>query len=279
MKTSTLVLLGLACLLAATLVAAADEGKTDAASSPEMKKAAAEPARKKFKEMSPEERKAERDAKRAERDARANMSPEERRAARDAQRAAGGFAGGKGPHHGMPHGMQHEFRGSAGMFMALVAPVKPVKVTFPLDEETRLKFAAARDGLMQHVRKQSKEYDVNKSDVKENLRSKTQGNQDETLKILVEAVKGGATVQEARMGIVIAQFEALDDETKKAALEKAKKRQEHMPEAARNKMSERLTNKNSQEKAALEALKTDKEKEEYVKKVYHPRQIMPSMLM
>lgn len=48
---------------------------------------------------------------------------------------------------------------------------------------------------------------VQKDETKTELRTKTTSNQDKTLQIILEAVKEGMTVQEARMGMVIAQFE------------------------------------------------------------------------
>lgn len=111
------------------------------------------------------------------------------------------------------------------MFMALVEPVEPVKISFPLSEEVRLKFSAARDGLMQSVRKQSTSMDTTKDESKAELRSKTTSNQEKTLAILLAAVKGGMTVQEARMGMVIAQFEKLSDTEKEEAMKKATTRQ------------------------------------------------------
>jgi len=118
---------------------------------------------------------------------------------------------------------------------------------------------------------------VTKEDTKKDLRVKTKGNQEKTLEILLEAVKGGMTVQEARMGMVIAQFEALDDATKKEAMEKAKQRQDRMPSGARTKMNERLELKNKKERDQLTALKTDAEKEDFVKRIYRPRYNMATV--
>ena len=119
--------------------------------------------------------------------------------------------------------------GTASMFMALVEPAEPVKVSFPLSDEDRLKFSAARDGLMQSVRKQSTSMDTKKEDTKAELRTKTTDNQEKTLAILLKAVKGGMTVQEARMGMVIAQFEKLSDQEKEEAMKKATIRQVGCP--------------------------------------------------
>jgi hypothetical protein len=119
--------------------------------------------------------------------------------------------------------------GTASMFMALVEPAEPVKVSFPLSDEDRVKFSAARDGLMKSVKKQSSSMDTKKEDTKAELRRKTTDNQEKTLAILLKAVKGGMTVQEARMGMVIAQFEKLSDQEKEDAIKKATARQVGCP--------------------------------------------------
>mmetsp|Transcript_31963 Transcript_31963/g.62395 ORF Transcript_31963/g.62395 Transcript_31963/m.62395 type:complete len:355 (-) Transcript_31963:427-1491(-) len=249
-----------------------------------------EEERKKYAKMTPEERKAEREARMSERDKLRDAKMEERRKSKEEsvdktkadhdlrrKKLEKTTPGAKQTHAGPHEHMMSEFRGTAGMFMALVAPVKPVTVTFPLDDDTRLKFSAARDGLMKSVRKQGASLDVTKEDTKKDLRVKTKGNQEKTLEILLEAVKGGMTVQEARMGMVIAQFEALDDATKKEAMEKAKQRQDRMPSGARTKMNERLELKNKKERDQLTALKTDAEKEDFVKRIYRPRYNMATV--
>ena len=247
-----------------------------------------EGGKKPYSKMTPEERRAEREARMSERDRvreqkmedrkktkeerieKVKQENDERRKKMGAQPHTGMHHAGR-PDHMRPDHTMNEFRGTAGMFMALVAPVKPSKVTFPLDDDTRLKFSAARDGLMKSVRKNGADLDVKDEAVKKDLRAKTKRNQEKTLEILLEAVKEGMTVQEARMGMVIAQFEALDDATKQEALDKARQRQERMPSGARAKMNERLELKNKKERDQLGALKTDQEKEDFVKRIYRPR--------
>merc|ERR1712205_30914 len=86
-------------------------------------------------------------------------------------------------------------------------------------------------------------------DTKKSLREKTTSNQEETRKLLVAAVKAGKTLQQARVGLIIAQFEALDP---------------------RDKASNRQLEKHKEELAQLSALKTDAEKEEWLNKKYKP---------
>jgi len=271
MRTST-VLLGLVCLVAVAVSNAQDPNEEPMTKEERIAKAAE--MRAKYATMSPEERKVHREALRAARDQKRADRMATGGASADGMDRRKTFAG----RASAMNQDKNEFRGTAGMFMAIVEPVKPVKVNFPLDDATKLKFAAARDGLMQSVRAQTKNFNMQDDAVREELRSKTRSNQDNTLKILVEAVQKGSTVQEARMGIVIAQFDALDEETKKSAYARATSRAERIPEATKAKMSERLNSKNAMEKQQLSVLKTDAEKEDYVKKIYHPRQVMPTML-
>ena len=63
--------------------------------------------------------------------------------------------------------------------------------------------------------------------------------QEETRKLLVAAVKAGKTLQQARVGLIIAQFEALDPKVQEEATKKGKERMEKMPAGARDKASNR----------------------------------------
>jgi len=272
-----------------TTAGAAPEDASAAPLDPKAEKAAQmEEKRKRFAKMTPEERAAEREARKKERDSRREETMNQRKKefgemadARHKARAAakGGDASDKtmgqnafaSKANMRNKGPMDEFRGTASMFMALVEPAEPVKVSFPLSDEDRVKFSAARDGLMKSVKKQSSSMDTKTEDTKAELRKKTTDNQEKTLAILLKAVKGGMTVQEARMGMVIAQFEKLSDQEKEDAIKKATARQEKMPVGSRAKMNERLEAKNKREREALDAAKTDEEKEAYVKKIYRPR--------
>lgn len=53
----------------------------------------------------------------------------------------------------------------------------PKDVSFPLSEEDRLKFHAAREGLMEYAHSASKHFDLKNEDTKKTLRQKTADNQ------------------------------------------------------------------------------------------------------
>lgn len=146
----------------------------------------------------------------------------------------------------------------------------PKDVTFPLSEEDNLKFHASREGLMDWVLAQSKQYDLLNHNTKKLLREKTTSNQDKTREFLITAVKAGKTLQQARVGLIIAQFEGLDAKTQEAALDKGRERLEKMPPGARDKAAARQLSKHQQELVEIKELKTDKEREEWVNKRYQP---------
>lgn len=167
--------------------------------------------------------------------------------------------------------MMEDRRKASALFAAIVLPKAPKSVTFPLSEEDTLKFHAAREGLMEWVHTESKQYDLSNKDTKQSLRDKTTGNQEQTRKLLVDAVvKSGMTLQQARVGLIVAQFEALDANTQKEALAKGKERMDKMPAGARDKAANRQLTKHNEELDQLKALKTDTEKEEWVNKRYKP---------
>jgi len=119
---------------------------------------------------------------------------------------------------------------------------------------------------MEHVRSESKGYDLKNEDTKKSLREKTTSNQEETRKILLEAVKSGKSLQQARVGLIIAQFEKLDPKVQEEALKKGKARFEKMPAGARDKTTNRQLEKHKEELAQLSAMKTDAEKEAWLNK-------------
>lgn len=53
----------------------------------------------------------------------------------------------------------------------------PKDVSFPLSEENRLKFHAAREELMEYAHSESKNFDLKNEDTKKTLRQKTTDNQ------------------------------------------------------------------------------------------------------
>ena len=101
---------------------------------------------------------------------------------------------------------------SAGLFAALVVPPAELKeVTMPLSEEDQAKFLASREGLLDYVVKESDNYDLDKAETRSTLRDKMKENQAKTRDLLVSAVVNkGYTLQQARMGLILAQFDKLD---------------------------------------------------------------------
>merc|ERR1711939_645748 len=76
-------------------------------------------------------------------------------------------------------------RKASALFAAVVLPVTPKDVTFPLSEENHLKFHAAREGLMEYVHSESKGFDLKNEDTKKTLRQKTTDNQEQTRQLLL----------------------------------------------------------------------------------------------
>jgi len=194
----------------------------------------------------------------------------------------GSGEGAKGGRHGKERftpEMMEERRKASALFAAIVEPKAPKTVTFPLSADDDLKFHAAREGLMEWVHKESKTYDIKNEDTKKTLREKTTANQDKTRELLVAAVKSGSTLQQARVGLIIAQFESLDADTQKEALAKGKERMDKMPAGARDKAGQRQLAKHNEETGQLADLKTDAAKEEWVNKRYQPSvRKVPKML-
>ena len=161
-------------------------------------------------------------------------------------------------------------RKASALFAAIVSPTAPKDVTFPLSEEDQLKFNSAREALMEYVHSESKGYDLKNEDTKKMLREKTTSNQEEIRKLFLEAVKSGKTLQQARVGLIIAQFEKLDPNLQEEALKQGKERYEKMPAGARDQASTRQLEKHKEELGQLSAMKTDAEKEEWLKTKYKP---------
>ena len=147
---------------------------------------------------------------------------------------------------------------ASALFAALIEPRTPKEVSFPLSEEDEAKFHASREGLMEWAVTAAGKHDLRSKKVKSQLRDKTTSNHDATRKILVEAVNKGATLQQARVGLIIAQFDALPEQAKTNALEKSKLRMAKMPQGAREKARNRQLSKHNEEKEQLKALATGK---------------------
>lgn len=177
-----------------------------------------------------------------------------------------------------PDDMQNRKKSSA-IFAAIIEPRTPKDVTFPLSEEDSLKFHSAREGLMQHATIKAKDYDLNNADTKKTLRETTRANQEKTRQLLVASVKAGKSLQQSRVGLIIAQFEALSETEQKDSMAKTKERLEKMPAGARDKAMNRQQEKHKEELSQIQSLKTDAEREAWLNKHYQPQMNkVPKML-
>jgi hypothetical protein len=177
-----------------------------------------------------------------------------------------------------PDDMENRKKSSA-IFAAVIEPTTIKDVTFPLSDEDNLKFHSAREGLMQHAASKAKEHDLNNAETKKKLREATRSNQEKTRQLLVAAVKAGKTLQQSRVGLIIAQFEALSETEQKEAIAKTKERIEKMPAGARDKAMNRQQEKHKEELSQIQSLKTDAEREAWLNKHYQPQMgKVPKML-
>ncbi|EKX55230.1 hypothetical protein GUITHDRAFT_149734 [Guillardia theta CCMP2712] len=173
---------------------------------------------------------------------------------------------------------RHNHRQAATLYMAIIEPKYPKKVTFPLSDEDDLKFHAARDALMEHVRGEADQYDLNDHAVKAKLRGKTLTNQDQVQQHMIKAVQDGMTMQEARIGMIIAQFEDLPKDKQEAALQKAKEHRDRIPAGTREKVMQRMADRNREEREQLNGMATPDAKTEWVQKRYQPSKRLPPTL-
>jgi len=102
--------------------------------------------------------------------------------------------------------------------------------------------------------------------------------QERTLDILIGAVRGGMTVQEARIGTSLAQFELLPAKLKERALAAAREKLDRMPVEQREAVRRHLRERNEREREQLEAM-SDGEREQWVRSVWRPSQGHPAALM
>merc|ERR1719352_2154024 len=166
---------------------------------------------------------------------------------------------------------REERRKASALYAALVEPITPKEIAFPLSEEDAAKFHASREGLMESVRVDARNYDLSDDKVRKELRDKTTANQEAVRKLLVEAVNKGATLLQARTGLVIAQFEALPEKARADALTRAKERRDKSPKGNMERARERQQARHDKEKEQLAALDSDAAREQWVSKHYMPQ--------
>jgi len=166
----------------------------------------------------------------------------------------------------------------ANLFMALVEPTEPVKVVFPLSQKHEIEFMASREGLTRNLKRAKGMYDLRNLDHKQDLRAKHTANTEKTTQILLDAVKNGMTVQEARIGISIAQFRKLPQEEREVAEAAARVRMQEMPKGMREKVLDRMAHNNHEERVQLEQMHDDADKEAFVRRKYKPTVRPPKAL-
>ena len=145
------------------------------------------------------------------------------------------------------------------IYNSMVPPTSPKKIRLPLSDDDELKFVCAREALQELVKQEaSVTVDVRDKGTKDSVLAKSGRHEGELHNHLLHAIKDGMTLQEAKIGMVIAQFESLDAELQRKALEQGKARIEKMPEDAKKRMRHNLMVHNEIERVELEATE-DKE--------------------
>ena len=153
------------------------------------------------------------------------------------------------------------------LFSALVEPKAPKDVSFPLTEQDDIEFHASREALIDWLRTQVKKYDLKDESTKKALRDKVGIYQKKTQALLVAAVAQGKTLQQARIGMMIAHFESLSPDIRKRGMVQGthlmteRMNPNHIKEAA-----DRALAVHNKELAEIRKLKTDKDREAWVKR-------------
>jgi hypothetical protein len=143
------------------------------------------------------------------------------------------------------------------LFDAIIEPVAPKNVTFPLSEEDEIAFHAAQDCLMDHVMSHVYKYNLDDAHVKRRLRKQISENRQKTEMLLFEAVKSGMTISQALVGMGVAQVQALDNEFITPHLKSSEERMKTLRKLEYLKHNEchRAEKAHYQELAALETLR------------------------
>lgn len=151
-------------------------------------------------------------------------------------------------------------------FEALVEPAAPEKVEIPLDDETEIRFVAATGGIQKWVQDKISLEGLNmKTDAnREKFEKMAADNKAKAVEFHVQAIKNGATFQEAHIGMALAQFKNLPEGAQEEALEKAKEKVASRPDGRKERTREHATEANHMEKEAIAQLTTDEERKAWV---------------
>eukprot|EP00287_Rhodomonas_sp_CCMP768_P012760 CAMPEP_0196724088 /NCGR_PEP_ID=MMETSP1091-20130531/6099_1 /TAXON_ID=302021 /ORGANISM="Rhodomonas sp., Strain CCMP768" /LENGTH=255 /DNA_ID=CAMNT_0042066183 /DNA_START=6 /DNA_END=773 /DNA_ORIENTATION=+ len=154
-------------------------------------------------------------------------------------------------------------------FEALVEPVAPEPVVIPLEDEVEMQFIAATSGIQKWVQDKISLEGLNmKTDEqKQKWEAKAAENKAKAVELHVEAVKNGATFQEAHIGMALAQFKLLPEGAQEEALEKAREKFKGRPEGRRERTREHASEANHMEKVQIEQLTTDEERKAWVEEI------------
>eukprot|EP00960_Hanusia_phi_P038802 753607-Hanusia_phi.AAC.2 len=155
------------------------------------------------------------------------------------------------PSHEGPQDAMH-------IYNSIVQPTSPKKIRLPLSDEDELKFVCAREALQELLKQEAEGLDIRDKGTKDSVLAKAGRHEGAVHNHLLQAVKDGMTLQEARIGMIIAQFESLDAELQRKALEQGRVRVERLPEDAKKRMRHNLMVHNDIERVELEATE-DKE--------------------
>ena len=147
------------------------------------------------------------------------------------------------------------------LFTALVEPKPPKNVTFPLEEQDDIEFHASREALIEWLKAQVEKYDLQDPHVRQALRDKVVIYQKKTQELLLAAVAEGKTLQQARIGMMIAHFESLPWDIQQRGMEQGKHVvTERTPKDTRKHGADRALAVHERELAEIRKLKTKAER-------------------
>jgi len=168
------------------------------------------------------------------------------------------------------------------LFEAIIEPTAPKNISFPMDPEDELTFHASKECLMAYVKQQAHEFDLKDATVKAALRERVLANHEKATDLLVEAVtKNGMTLQQARVGMLVAQVENLPAEERAACSphreHAAKRIQKTMPH---HNNALRAQQRHTVELEKLKSFTSDFEKDEWVRNsaVWGRASVIPRIL-
>ena len=92
---------------------------------------------------------------------------------------------------------REQYDKARGLVSVLMEPVEPMHVSYPLSEEDQITLAASRNAFIAHAQSKLAEWDLSKYAVEEKMIEKFLANQEREEAIIIAAVKGGMSLQQA----------------------------------------------------------------------------------